>query len=48
MKIKIDKITSLNNIAAFIQINLIKGFKYIDKAREIVSLYHYNNSSPNL
>jgi hypothetical protein len=42
----IAKLNKLNNPESFIQINTIKGFKYIDKAGEIVNAYHKNNSAP--
>lgn len=42
----IQKLTKLNNPESFIQINTIKGFKYVDKAGEIVNAYHKNNSAP--
>lgn len=42
----ITKLTKLNNPESFIQLNTIKGFKYIDKAGEIVNAYHKNNSAP--
>lgn len=42
----IAKLNKLNNPESFIQINTIKGFKYVDKAGEIVNTYHRNNSVP--
>jgi len=42
----IQKLNKLKNSEAFIQINTIKGFKYVDKAGEIVNAYHKNNSVP--
>jgi hypothetical protein len=42
----IQKLTKLNNPESFIQINTIKGFKYIDKAGEIVNAYHKKNKVP--
>ncbi len=42
----IQKLNRLNNPESFIQINTIKGFKYIDKAGEIVNAYHKNNVAP--
>jgi len=44
-----DKIKKLNNLKrpeSFIQINTVKGFKYIDRAGEIVNLYHKKNGPP--
>jgi hypothetical protein len=46
MSKKIHKLGKLKNPTSFIQINLIKGFKYIDKAGEIVNLYHNKNLAP--
>jgi hypothetical protein len=42
----IQKLNKLKNPESFIQINTIKGFKYIDRAGEIVNLYYNNNSAP--
>ena len=42
----ITKLNKLNNPESFMQINTIKGFKYIDKAGELVNLYHKNNTAP--
>lgn len=42
----IQKLNKLKNPESFIQINTIKGFKYVDKAGEIVNAYHKNNSAP--
>jgi len=42
----IQKLNKLKNPESFIQINTIKGFKYVDKAGEIVNAYHKNNSTP--
>ena len=42
----IQKLNKLNNPESFIQINTIKGFKYVDKAGEIVNAYHKKNSAP--
>jgi len=42
----IQKLNKLKNPESFIQINTIKGFKYIDRAGEIVNAYHKNNSAP--
>lgn len=43
---KIKSITNLKLFNSFYQLNLIKGFKYIDKAGEIVNLYHDGNKPP--
>lgn len=42
----IAKLSKLNNPESFIQINTIKGFKYIDRAGEILNTYFKNNSAP--
>lgn len=42
----IQKLNKLKNPESFIQLDTIKGFKYIDKAGEIVNIYHRNNSAP--
>lgn len=42
----IQKLNKLKNPESFLQINTIKGFKYIDKAGEIVNEYHKNDSAP--
>lgn len=42
----IQKLNKLKNPESFIQINTIKGFKYIDKAGEIVNIYHRNDVAP--
>ncbi|MEK7173341.1 MAG: hypothetical protein AAB740_05230 [Patescibacteria group bacterium] len=42
----IVKLNKLKNPESFIQVNTIKGFKYVDKAGEIVNTYHKNNSAP--
>jgi hypothetical protein len=39
MQKKIEKIGHMQHLHAFIQFNLIRGFKYIDNAGEIVNLY---------
>ena len=43
---KIKSITDLKLFNSFYQLNLIKGFKYIDKAGEIVNLYHNEDKPP--
>lgn len=42
----IAKLNKLNNPESFIQINTIKGFKYVDKAGEIVNAFHKKNVAP--
>ena len=42
----IQKLNKLKNPESFMQINTIKGFKYVDRAGEIVNAYHKNNSTP--
>lgn len=42
----IQKLNKLKNPESFIQLNTIKGFKYIDRAGEIVNVYHKNNMTP--
>ncbi len=46
MSNKIQKISKLKRSESFIQINTVKGFKYIDRAGEIVNLYHKKNVPP--
>jgi hypothetical protein len=41
----ISKIQQLNNVESFLQINFVKGYKYIDKAGEVVN-YFYKDSEP--
>ena len=36
----IQKLNTLKNPESFMQINTIKGFKYVDRAGEIVNAYH--------
>lgn len=43
---KIQKISNLKNPESFFQLNTIKGFKYIDKAGEIVNAYHIEENVP--
>lgn len=43
---KIAKLSQLKHLASFFQVNLIKGYKYIDRAGEIVNIYHRNNTPP--
>jgi len=47
MSKKISKLNKLKNPESFMQINTVKGFKYIDKAGEIVNQYHQDNIVPN-
>jgi len=42
----IKKLNNLKNPESFIQINTIKGYKYVDRAGEIVNAYHKKNSVP--
>ena len=44
---KIKSITDLKLQNSFYQLNIIKGFKYIDKAGEIVNLYYEGDKPPN-
>jgi hypothetical protein len=43
---KIRKLNELNNIESFIQINLFKGFTYVDKAGELVNAFYKNTTPP--
>jgi hypothetical protein len=43
----IKKLNKLKNTESFMQINTVKGFKYIDKAGEIVNQYHVGDIVPN-
>lgn len=42
----IKKIQKLNNVESFLQIHFIKGYKYIDKAGEIVNYFHKGKEEP--
>jgi len=42
----VQKLNKLNNPESFIQINTVKGFKYIDRAGEIVNSYHKKDAPP--
>lgn len=42
----ITKLNKLNNPESFLQINIVKGFKYIDLAGEIVNQYHKKDTPP--
>ena len=42
----IKKITKLNNVENFLQVNFVKGYKYVDKAGEIVNYFHKGNVPP--
>ena len=42
----INKLGELKKIKSFIQINTIKGFKYVDRAGEIVNRYCKNDKAP--
>lgn len=46
MKQKLSKIQKLNNVESFLQILFIKGYKYIDKAGEIVNYFYKDNQEP--
>ena len=46
MSDKIKKLNKLEHPSSFIQLNTIKGFKYVDKAGEIVNEYHDKNTPP--
>lgn len=46
MKYTIQKISKLIHAESFLQVNLIKGFKYVDKAGEIVNEFHSDNKEP--
>lgn len=46
MSKKIQKLTRLNNTESFLQVNLVKGYKYVDRAGEIVNKYHIKNKAP--
>lgn len=39
----VKKINKLKNPESYFQINIIKGFKYVDRAGEIVNIYHGKN-----
>src|SRR3989338_1569593 len=43
----VKKITDLQNAESFVQANFLQGYKYIDRAGEIVN-YFYNNGKPPL
>lgn len=42
---KLKKINKLQNVESFVQVSYLKGFKYIDKAGEIINLYQKANGS---
>lgn len=42
----IQKLNKLKNPESFLQINTVRGFKYIDKAGEIVNEYHKKDIAP--
>ncbi len=46
MSNKIDKIQKLNNVESFLQIHFVKGYKYVDKAGEIVNYFHKDKQEP--
>lgn len=43
---KLRKINNLKNPESFLQINTVKGFKYVDKAGEIVNAFHKGEAPP--
>jgi hypothetical protein len=45
--VAISKLSKLNNPESFLQLNLIKGFKYVDLAGEIVNKFYTKDSPPN-
>lgn len=47
MSDKVLKLNKLKNPESFIQINTVKGFKYVDKAGEILNLLHRDDITPN-
>lgn len=46
MNNKLKKINNLNLAESFLQVDFIKGFKYIDRAGEIINAFHQGNKSP--
>jgi len=46
MEIKKLGITDLNRENTFIQLNTVKGFKYIDRAGELVNIFHDKKNNP--
>ena len=46
MSKQIQKINNLKKLEGFLQLNFSKGFKYVDKAGEIVNAYHKKNTAP--
>lgn len=42
----IRKLNKLKNPVSFLQINTIKGFKYVDKAGELINHYHLDDKIP--
>lgn len=43
---KIRKLNELTNSDSFFQVDTVKGYKYIDRAGEIVNLYHNKENIP--
>ncbi|MBU4017419.1 hypothetical protein KKF69_08170 [Patescibacteria group bacterium] len=43
---KIKKINQLNNVESFIQADFVKGYRYIDRAGELVNKFHLNSTPP--
>lgn len=46
MSKKIQKINNLNKIEGFIQLNFVKGFKYVDKAGEFFNHFYVGDNFP--
>jgi hypothetical protein len=46
MKNKITKIQQLDHVESFLQILFVKGYKYIDKAGEIVNYFYKDHQEP--
>ena len=43
---RLTKINQLNNIESFIQVNLFKGYTFIDKAGEIINSFYRGQNAP--
>ena len=44
----ITKINNLVNAESFLQVNFVKGYKYVDRAGEIVNYFHTSDKkAPN-
>lgn len=46
MKQRINKLLKLNFVESFLQVNYLRGYKYIDKAGEIVNHFYIDNKEP--